>query len=69
MPTERAAGTARDLESWMAHKQQQLDEFHRHLAAATGRPFEVVEADTDHGRYLTAEEAVRYGLVHEVSGR
>ena len=68
-PTETAAGTAGDLESWMTHKQQQLDEFHRHLAGATGRPFELVEADTEHGRYLTAEEAVAYGLVHEIAGR
>ena len=68
-PTETAAGTAGDLESWMTHKQQQLDEFHRHLAGATGRPFELVEADTEHGRYLSAEEAVAYGLVHEIAGR
>jgi len=65
-PSETAAGTAGDLTAWMAHKQEQLDDFHRHLAAATGRPFEVVEADTDRGRYLDAEEAVRYGLVHDI---
>jgi ATP-dependent Clp protease protease subunit len=65
-PSETASGTAGDLESWVAYKQQRLDDFHRHLAAATGRPFETVEADTDRGRFLDADEAVRYGLVHEV---
>jgi ATP-dependent protease ClpP protease subunit len=46
-----------------------LDDFHRHLAAATGRPLEQVEADTGAGRFLNAGEAVAYGLVQEVWAR
>lgn len=65
-PDEKVAGVARDIETWMAHKQRMLDDFHRHLAAATGRPFEQVEADTTAGRFLDADEAVAYGLVHEI---
>jgi ATP-dependent Clp protease protease subunit len=65
-PDERVGGVARDIETWMTHKQRMLDEFHRHLAATSGRPFEQVEADTTTGRYLDAGEAVSYGLVHEV---
>lgn len=65
-PDEKVAGVARDIETWMAHKQRMLDDFHRHLAAATGRPFEQVEADTGAGRFLDADEAVAYGLVHEI---
>ena len=57
---------ARDIETWVAHKQRLLDDFHRSLAIATGRPLEQVEADTAAGRYLDAAEAVAYGLVHEV---
>jgi ATP-dependent Clp protease protease subunit len=68
-PEESVDGTAANLESWVEQKQRRLDDFHRHLAQATGRPFEVVEADTDRGRYLDAEEAVRYGLVHEIGAR
>jgi len=65
-PDERVGGVARDIETWVTYKQRMLDEFHRHLATATGRPFEQVEADTTAGRFLDAEEAVAYGLVHDV---
>jgi ATP-dependent Clp protease protease subunit len=65
-PDEKVGGVARDIETWVTHKQRLLDEFHRHLAAASGRPFEQVEADTGAGRYLDASEAITYGLVHEV---
>ena len=36
------------------------------LAANTGQPLEVVERDTDRDNFMTAEEAVKYGLIDEV---
>lgn len=65
-PDEKVGGVARDIETWVAHKQRLLDDFHRHLATATGRPFEQIEADTDARRFLDVDEAIAYGLVQEV---
>ena len=36
------------------------------LAANTGQPLEVIERDTERDNYMTAEEAVKYGLVDAV---
>lgn len=36
------------------------------LAANTGQPMEVIERDTERDNYMTAEEAVKYGLVDAV---
>ncbi|MCD8054742.1 MAG: ATP-dependent Clp endopeptidase proteolytic subunit ClpP [Lachnospiraceae bacterium] len=36
------------------------------LAANTGKPLEVIEADTERDNYMTAEEAREYGLVDAV---
>lgn len=36
------------------------------LAANTGQPIEVIERDTERDNYMTAEEAVKYGLVDAI---
>ena len=36
------------------------------LAANTGQPLEVIERDTERANYMTAEEAVKYGLIDAV---
>ena len=36
------------------------------LAANTGQPYEVIQADTDRDNYMTAEEAKEYGLIDAV---
>ena len=66
VPEVTVQGRARDLEQWADHYSDRLDRFVSRLAASTRRPAEHVEADLLAGRWLTAEEAVRYGLVDEV---
>jgi len=39
------------------------------MAAHTGQPFEKIEKDADRDFFMTAEEAVAYGLVDEVVSR
>ena len=36
------------------------------LAANTGQPLEVIERDTERDNYMTAQEAVKYGLIDRV---
>ncbi len=38
----------------------------RILAENTGKPVETVEKDTDRDNYLTADEALEYGLIDRV---
>lgn len=39
------------------------------LAKNTGKPLEVIQADTERDNYMTAQEAIEYGLVDEVIER
>ena len=45
---------------------QTKEKLNRILAANTGQPYEVVCRDTERDHYLTAEEAVSYGLVDQI---
>ena len=36
------------------------------MAANTGKPLEVIERDTDRDNYMTAEQALEYGLVDKI---
>ena len=38
----------------------------RILAENTGKPVDVIERDTDRDNYLTADEALAYGLIDKV---
>jgi ATP-dependent Clp protease, protease subunit len=68
-PRAHMEGTADQLAGRIAQHQHQLDYLHRHVADACGRTVESVAADMAAGRLLTAEAAVGYGLVHEVTSK
>ena len=52
-----------DSISHIAKTKRTLNEI---LAANTGQPLEVVEKDTDRDNYMSAEEALAYGLIDGV---
>ena len=42
------------------------DELNRILLKHTGHPLEKIEKDTDRDRFMSAEEALEYGLIDHV---
>ncbi len=65
-PLGGARGTAKDIEIqaknilWM---RQRINEI---FAEKTGKPVEQIQEDTDRDNWMTAEEALEYGLIDEV---
>ena len=65
-PSGGAKGQVTDIQ---IHAQRILDikkKLNEILAKNTGKPLEVLEADTDRDHFLTAEEARDYGLIDEI---
>jgi ATP-dependent Clp protease protease subunit len=65
-PHGGAGGTSRDIEiqaKEILKLRQHLNEI---IAASTGKALADVERDTDRDRYLSAEEALAYGLVDKI---
>jgi ATP-dependent Clp protease protease subunit len=61
-----AQGYAPDVEIQYKELQRVENLIHRLLADHTGQSMEQIEADFNRDRFMTAEEAVEYGLVDEV---
>jgi ATP-dependent Clp protease protease subunit len=67
-PKASFSGNAVDLAQWADHSLERSRLFCHRLAAAVHRPEEHVEADVAAGRFLSAEGALAYGLIDEISG-
>ncbi len=61
-----AEGQASDIKIRAERILKIKDRLNQILAKHTGQPFEKVEKDTDRDYFMTAEEALRYGLVDKV---
>lgn len=57
---------ASDMEITTKHILRTKRKLNTLLAEATGKPFEVVEKDTDRDNWLSAQEAMEYGLIDSV---
>ncbi len=65
-PSGGAKGQATDIEihtKHILHTKKKLNEI---LAANTGQPVEVVAADTERDNFMTAQQALEYGLIDKV---
>jgi ATP-dependent Clp protease protease subunit len=68
-PRFQSAGNADQLAGRIAQHQHQLDYLYQRVADACGQPVEKIITDMQAGVLLTGDEAVRYGLVHELLTR
>jgi ATP-dependent Clp protease protease subunit len=59
-------GRASDLEIEAAEILRMRGRLNRVIAERTGQPLKKVEKDTERNFWMTAEEAVDYGLVNQV---
>lgn len=65
-PDASLEGTANQLAEKVRHYQDQIDRFCERLSAATRHSVGEIAADVRAGRYLDAQEAVAYGLIHSI---
>lgn len=65
-PLGGASGQATDMEIQVKEVSRIKRRLNEILASHTGQPVETVEKDTDRDFFLTAEDAVKYGLIDKV---
>lgn len=65
-PSGGAQGQATDMRihtEWILDVKKKLNQM---LAEATGQPLEVIERDTERDNFMTAQEALEYGLIDKI---
>ncbi|MBO4338709.1 MAG: ATP-dependent Clp endopeptidase proteolytic subunit ClpP [Clostridiales bacterium] len=65
-PSGGAQGQATDIEITANHILRIKANLNRILAENTGKPLEVIAADTERDNFMTAAEAMEYGIVDKV---
>ena len=65
-PSGGAKGQATDIQIVAENILKTKKRLNEILAANTGKPFDVIAADTERDNYMSAEEARAYGLIDEV---
>jgi len=66
-PTSRMEAHVRNVAQWAELQAAERRRFCERVAAAVGEPAATVEEDLERGRFLSAAEAVDYGIIDEVS--
>ena len=65
-PSGGAQGQATEIQIVAEKILQTKKKLNEILAANTGQPYEVICRDTERDNYMTAEEAVKYGLIDKI---
>lgn len=65
-PLGGTSGQASDIELHARHILKMRDKLNRLMSKHTGQPLEVIERDTDRDNFMSAEEALEYGIVDKV---
>ncbi|HEY9574789.1 MAG TPA: ATP-dependent Clp endopeptidase proteolytic subunit ClpP [Lachnospiraceae bacterium] len=65
-PSGGAQGQATEIKIVAEHILKTKHKLNSILAANTGQPIEVIEVDTERDNYMSAEEALAYGLIDSV---
>lgn len=65
-PLGGAQGQATEIEIAARHILKTRERLNKILAERTGQDLEIIERDTDRDNFMTAEEALEYGLIDEI---
>jgi ATP-dependent Clp protease protease subunit len=65
-PSGGSQGQATEIEIAAKHILKTKEKLNRMLSENTGKPYEVIAADTERDNWMSAEEACEYGLIDSV---
>lgn len=65
-PLSGMRGVATDIEIHAKEIERMRERINKLISEETGRPYEQVEKDTDRDFWMTAEEALSYGLISKI---
>ncbi len=65
-PLGGSRGQASDVKIYTDHLLRTREKMNKILSEVTGKPIEIIEKDTDRDNFLSAEQALEYGLIDRV---
>ena len=68
-PLGGAKGQSSDVKIHAEFLLKTRDKLNKMLSENTGKPLEQIEKDTDRDNFMTADEALNYGLIDKVMKR
>ncbi len=68
-PSGGTQGQATDIQIAAKHIQKTKDRLNRLMSEMTGQKLETIEKDMDRDNWLTADEAIKYGIVDQIMNK